>query len=172
VKRFYLAFTWTAFSLNFFIISLAVAAEEPFPPKPQTQPSAEKKTENPNFEKGFQLYNQSKYDEAIPLFEQVLKEDPNHLRAQVYYGVCFMGKNEFDRAIEELQKALKLDQNYPLTNYALAVSYARKAQPEPAKAEEYLAAAKKNGYQVPVWFEQYVSRLKSGNVSPAEQKPS
>lgn len=144
-------------------------AEEPFPPKPQPKPSPEKTVENPNFEKGYELYNQGKYDEAIVLFEDVLKIEPDHLRARVYYGVCFMGKNEFDRAIEELQKALKQDTNFPLTNYALAVSYARKAKPEPGKAEEYLAIAKKNGYQVPVWLEQYIDRLKSGNTPQPEK---
>jgi tetratricopeptide (TPR) repeat protein len=165
VKKLYLSFVLIAFSL---IFSVPLIAEEPFPPKTQSKPSPQT-VENPNFEKGYELYNQGKYDEAIVLFEEVLKIEPNHLRARVYYGVCFMGKNEFDRAIEELQKALKQDPNFPLTNYALAVSYARKAKPEPGKAEEYLAIAKKNGYQVPVWLEQYIDRLKSGNV-PQPQK--
>jgi tetratricopeptide (TPR) repeat protein len=160
-----------------FFCQFAFAEDQKAPPQPQpaqqSKPALpEQPAPNPAFDKGFALYNQGKYDEAIVLFEEVLKTDPNHLRARVYYGVCFMGKNEFDRAIEELQQALKHDQNYPLTNYALAVSYARKAKPEAGKAEEYLAVAKKNGYQVPVWFEQYVSRLKSGKVTPTEEKPS
>ena len=134
----------------------------------QTQ-EAEQTPENPNFERGYELYNQSKYDEAIKLFERVLEKNPTHLKAQVYYGVCLMGKEQFDQAVVELEKALKLDLKFPLTNYALAVSYARKQEPDVSKSEEYIGLAKKYGYQVPVWFEQYVERLKTGKGIPAQK---
>ena len=128
--------------------------------------------QNPNFEKGYELYNQGQYDEAIKLFQQVLKDDPKNLKAQVYYGVSLMGKDQFDQAIEELQKALTLDEKFPLSNYALAVSYARKLPPDIQKAEEHLKRAKEQGYLVPPWFEQYVERLKTGKVPvPATQTP-
>lgn len=152
---------WILTILGVLFLSVSVIAEE-----------TEKK-ENPDFEKAYEHYNQAKYDEAIGLFEKVLKDDPNHLRAQVYYGVCFMGKEDFDRAITELEKALGSDPKFPLTNYALAVSYARKASPDAQKAENYLKSAKEYGYQVPVWFEQYVERLKTGNLPPQqEMKPT
>jgi len=120
--------------------------------------------ENPDFVKGYELYNQQKYDEAIPFFQKALAKDSSHIRAQVYYGVSYMGKEDFENAIIELEKALELNEKYPLTNYALSVSYARKSPPDVAKAEKYLALGKQYGYQVPVWFEQYVERMKSGKV--------
>lgn len=122
------------------------------------------------YEKAYGLYNQSKYDEAIQIFEDILKENPKHLKAQVYYGVSLMGKEDFDRAIQELTKALALDEKFPLTHYALAVSFARKKSPDAQKAQEYLDRAKKSGYRVPSWFEQYVERLKTGKILPQKEE--
>jgi tetratricopeptide (TPR) repeat protein len=120
--------------------------------------------EDADFVKGYELYNQQKYDEAIPFLQKTLAKNPSHLRGQVYLGVSYMGKEDFQSAIVELEKALEMDEKYPLTNYALSVSYSRKTPPDIGKAEKFLASAKQYGYQVPIWFEQYVERLKSGKV--------
>ena len=133
---------------------------------PSAAGAKEQAAENPKFEKAYELYNKAQFDEAITIFEDLLKSEPSNVKGQVYYGVCFMGKEQFDRAIVELEKALKLDGKFPLTNYALAVSYARKEPPDAKKAEDYLTLSKKYGYQVPVWFEQYVERLKTGKTTP------
>ncbi|MBI1883947.1 MAG: tetratricopeptide repeat protein [Chlamydiae bacterium] len=154
MKKFCLSVCWI------FLISTFLNAEN-------TPVSA--KAEDPVYEKAYDLYNQAKYDDAMALFKQILEKDSKNLKAQVYYGVCFMGKEEFDQAIVELEKALSLDAKFPLTNYALSVSYARKSSPDAMKAEEYLGLAKKYGYQVPAWFEQYLDRLKKGKV-PAQKE--
>lgn len=40
----------------------------------------------PNFEKAEKLFSQKKYNLAKPLFENVVKENPNHLKALEYLG--------------------------------------------------------------------------------------
>lgn len=169
-----LFFLMIAFSILGFTVYPLSAADAPNPAAqglkaPETK-VPETPAPDPDFDKAYDLYNKAQYDEAIAGFAKVLERNPNHVRARAYNGVCYMGKEQFDQAIEELNKALKLDEKFPLTNYALSVSYARKATPDVAKAEEFLTNAKKYGYQVPVWFEQYVERLKKGNVSPQNQE--
>lgn len=127
---------------------------------------------DPDYENGYELYNQARYDEALPLFKKVIEKDAKNVKAQVYYGVCWMGKEDFEKAIPELDKALKMDEKLPLAHYALAVSYARKNPPDVSKAEACMKSAKSYGYQVPVWFEQYVDRLKKGPLVPSPQTAS
>ena len=121
---------------------------------------------DPEFEAAYELYNQGKHDEAIPLFKNILQNDPSHLRAQVYLGVCYMGLETWEMAIEQLHKALTLGEKYPLTNYALSVCYARKTNPNIGEARKYLKYAKEYGYYVPTWFEGFIDRLESGNIPP------
>ncbi|MDP3981932.1 MAG: tetratricopeptide repeat protein [Chlamydiota bacterium] len=146
----------------FGLICLSVFAQEHIPDPIET---------DPDFEQAYELYNRGEYNEAIGLFQKVLERDPEHLRSQVYLGVCYMGLESWDKAIEELEKALKMDEKYPLSNYALSVCNARKPEPNIENAKKYLALAKENGYHVPVWFEEFLDRLATGRL-PAQNEPS
>ncbi len=124
------------------------------------------------FNQAHDLYQKAQYAEALPLFEKVLSSEPSNVKAQVYYGVCWMGKEDFTRAIQELEKGLKMDEKFALTHYSLAISFARKNPPDVSKSEAHLKLAKTHGYQVPVWFENYLAGLKRGptNNLPSDQK--
>jgi len=113
-----------------------------------------------------------KYEEAIPHLQKSIGNNQQHLRAQVYLGVCYMGVETWEKAITELHKALEMDEKYPLTNYALSVSYARKENPDLEKAKKFLAHAKEYGYHVPIWFENYLVRLEMGKISPPATPPA
>lgn len=122
------------------------------------------------YDKAYRLYNEKKYDEAMPIFQSILDGNPNHVRAQALLGVCWMGKEDFVRAMESLQKALAIDSKMPLANYALAVCYARLPNPDLDNAQKFLELAKSYGYHVPPGFEQYLERLKAQKGVKTPQK--
>lgn len=57
-----------------------------------------------NFEKGIQLFDQARYDDAKPYFAVVLKENPENARAMEYTGDIAAHKKEWDEAISCYQK--------------------------------------------------------------------
>ncbi|WP_347068187.1 tetratricopeptide repeat protein [Flavobacterium sp. WV_118_3] len=57
-----------------------------------------------NLEKGIQLFDQARYDDAKPYFTTVLKENPENARAMEYTGDIAAHKKEWDEAISCYQK--------------------------------------------------------------------
>ncbi|MEO0037407.1 MAG: hypothetical protein RIQ59_618 [Bacteroidota bacterium] len=57
-----------------------------------------------NFEKAEKLYDQGKFSLARPLFETVLKENPNQIKAIEYLGDVSVQLKEWDKAIAFYQK--------------------------------------------------------------------
>jgi tetratricopeptide (TPR) repeat protein len=64
-----------------------------------------------NFEKAEKLYDQSKFSLARPLFESVLKENPNQIKAIEYLGDISVQLKEWDKAIAFYQKLKTLRPN-------------------------------------------------------------
>jgi tetratricopeptide (TPR) repeat protein len=64
-----------------------------------------------NFEKAEKLYNQEKYALAKPLFENELKDAPNHLKTIEYLGDISVHLNNLDKAISYYQMLKKLKPN-------------------------------------------------------------
>ena len=58
-------------------------------------------------EKANQLFNESKYDEAIALLMQFLEKNPNVYQASLSIGDCYREKGEFDKSVEEYNKVLE-----------------------------------------------------------------
>ena len=54
------------------------------------------------------LLGQGKADEAIPIFQKVIQDEPNQAMAHQYLGVAFATKNEIAQALQELNEAVKL----------------------------------------------------------------
>jgi tetratricopeptide (TPR) repeat protein len=118
------------------------------------------------------LHARGKLGEAIKELELALKEDPKHVPSNCELGVIYMGKNDYDKAIEQLNKTLELDPNYPKTHYALANAYARKPSPDVKLARKHLDEAIRLGYHAVPWFLDYMNKLeaKTGSGSPEEAK--
>jgi hypothetical protein len=76
-------------------------------------------------------------------------------------AIVMMEKRQFDPAIKVLGKVLILDQDYPKANYVMAVAYLRKSLPDTKKAVEYRDKAKKLGYQIPQWFDDYLKKIQA-----------
>lgn len=111
-----------------------------------------------------------KLDDAIKEIELALKEDPKHVPSNCELGVIYMGKNDYEKAIEQLNKTLGLDQNYPKTHYALANAYARKLNPDVKLARKHLDESIRLGYHAVPWFLDYMKKLE-GQEGAAPETP-
>ena len=67
------------------------------------------------YEKGNDLLINKKFDEAIEVFKNIIKLDPNYADAYYKIGIAYVMKKDLKSAKEYLKKALKLD---PENNYA------------------------------------------------------
>lgn len=81
------------------------------------------------------LGSQGKYEEAIPLLEEALREHSSRADAYHLLGVLLEKRGDLDRAVHAFQKALAIDSASALTHFLLALIYRRQGQPGMAKAE-------------------------------------
>lgn len=81
-----------------------------------------------------------------------------------------MGKSDYEKAIEQLNKTLELDPNYPKTHYALANAYARKLNPDVKLARKHLDESIRLGYHAVPWFLDYIKKLE-GQEGAAPEAP-
>jgi tetratricopeptide (TPR) repeat protein len=59
-----------------------------------------------SFGKGEELFLQNKPEEALPLLEQAVVEDPAHVQAALYLGIAYQQLNKYDEAIAVYRKIL------------------------------------------------------------------
>jgi tetratricopeptide (TPR) repeat protein len=79
----------------------------PAPPPPTPPPAASPAQEH--FEKGFDYFQQEKWDEAIAEFQEAIRLDPDFALAYMALGYSHVNKGEFEQAIEALEKYLQLE---------------------------------------------------------------
>jgi tetratricopeptide (TPR) repeat protein len=94
------------------------------------------------------LYTTERYVEAIPLFEKVLSINPRFANAYALLGSSFLHLGVYERAIENFEKALRLDEgiklaylglitaNYYTAKIEVAQKWARKCMPVLSPAEK------------------------------------
>ena len=58
-------------------------------------------------EKGNQLLNEEKYDEAIAAYQQFLEKNPQAYQVKISLADCYRGKGEYDQAIEIYNQAVE-----------------------------------------------------------------
>jgi len=90
---------------------------------------------------------QGKLDEAIHEFKEVLKltdymnpferdkESPLIIESYINIAMCYGEKNKYDKAMENIEEAKKINPDYPLIHYALGRIYAKDMEYEKAKEE-------------------------------------
>jgi tetratricopeptide (TPR) repeat protein len=66
-------------------------------------------------DKGIELYNSKRYDEAIPCFDKVLEIDPKYILALVYKGTVYSDLGRNGEAMPYFDKVLGID---PKNSYA------------------------------------------------------
>jgi len=60
-------------------------------------------------DRGFAYINKHNYDKAIEDFDQVIKLNPNHIKARYGQGEAYINKNELDKAIVAFDNVIKRD---------------------------------------------------------------
>lgn len=73
--------------------------------------------------------------------------------------VSIMEEGRFEEAIDLLQASTGFFSKDAKACYAMAVALIRKDSPEIKKAIKYKNKAQKLGYQIPEWFDDYVTKL-------------
>jgi len=77
-------------------------------------------------QKARQFFDEKNWDELIPICTEIIElEKSPHDKAFAYNsrGLSYYYKGDFDRAIEDFDKALELDPNYPGAYYSRGLSY-------------------------------------------------
>ncbi len=75
------------------------------------------------FEQGKELYEQSRFDEAIRIFTKGIEADERSARLYLYRGNAYYSKAAFGSAIADYTAACSLDPGFALAYYNRAVAY-------------------------------------------------
>lgn len=69
------------------------------------------------------LFNSYKYDNAISISEEVIKEDPQNYTAYNIKGISLCYKSKFEEGMKNIDKALELKGDYSLAIFNKALAY-------------------------------------------------
>jgi len=61
-----------------------------------------------SFDQGLALFNQGRFDAAIPYFEDATHENPNFAQAYFYLGRAYVNQSRWRAAIQPLRTAFRL----------------------------------------------------------------
>ena len=64
------------------------------------------------YKKAVAAYRQNKYDDAIKLFEKIIKSEPKFIDAHILLGSVFFEKKTYSSAEKSFIDAIKLDSTY------------------------------------------------------------
>lgn len=76
--------------------------------KPPASPDAFAGVSSDPFSDGLRLYEESKYDEALPAFEKAIQNDRRHEHAHYYKADALFRLGRFDEALKPAEDAVKL----------------------------------------------------------------
>jgi len=96
------------------------------------------------FNKGNDLYNQGRYDEAIKAYDEAIKLDPNYANAWTSKGAALSNQGKYDEAIQAHNEAIKLDPNLAVAWYNKGIAH--QALGRTSEADAAYAKAKELGY--------------------------
>lgn len=84
---------------------------------------ANPKEPNVHFGLAYLLWTQKRYEEAIPEFYAELANDPNNDQAMLYLGDTYVRSEQYDKAKQMLEQALKYQGKEPLIHLDLGIVY-------------------------------------------------
>lgn len=101
--------------------ALAAGTESPSPaPAPMPTPS----TTNPNkYDQAVGYIQASRYEQAVPLLEQVVKKEPQNADAWNYLGFAYRNLERYDDAFAAYNQALLIDPKHDGANEYLGELY-------------------------------------------------
>jgi tetratricopeptide (TPR) repeat protein len=142
----------------------SIPATTPKSPVPQDKSDLAKKT----LVKAQKLYEEDKHEEALALFEEVVKMDPKS--AEAYYGIgtCYIQLGQHDKAIKAFKKLLSIEPSSSTAYYNLGLCYAAKNQWDLAIAQ-YKKAVADNPQNAPAHFELASAYFITKNLEKAKK---
>jgi tetratricopeptide (TPR) repeat protein len=93
-----------------------------------------KKQTAPPVDRGVQLFEDGRYDEAGAYYDSVLTANPKDAEAAVYLGRIALRQDDYNRGIEWMETALELAPDSSDVHYWAARAYVVKVQVEQAQA--------------------------------------
>ncbi|MCL7452641.1 MAG: tetratricopeptide repeat protein [Anaerolineae bacterium] len=114
----------------------ACGAEQPSPAAPTAGAS---QAADEHFQKGNELFDQGKFEEAIDEYGAALEEDPDNVSVLVNLGVAYYNSGELDQAVEKYNRALELAPDDADIHSNLGAAYVQQ-QDLQAGLEEYQRA--------------------------------
>ena len=84
-------------------------------------------------------YQSRDYEKAIPIYEQFLSSNPNHILALNELGYCYIRFGKYADAHKMLTRALRIDPKFAPANFNISCLYALQGQAE--SALDYLGTA-------------------------------
>lgn len=122
-----------------------------------------------NFAKAEDTFLRNKAQEAIPMLEAVLSEDPANIKAAMYLGIAYQQVKKWDDAIGLYKKLInRAGVDIAQVAYNLANVYFAKGSA--AFAEEYYTLAiQKNESYSSAYLNRANARIKTGNLASAVQ---
>lgn len=75
------------------------------------------------YEKGYELYNEFKYDEAIKRFNLSIEADPTNYKAYNGKGIALCFKGDYKTGMDLIRKSLDMKHDYPYANFNMAMAY-------------------------------------------------
>lgn len=144
-------------------------------------------TSDDPFEKGVELFKAGKYEEAAPLWREVLSKKPGDAGAYFYAGLTRFELGEYDKAEYNLKRGLTYKVRGNEANYYLALvyekmdrkdsekrylqAYLKKASPSsPLRASAERLLAELNGQKAPEAAEEKVAAAPKEEVKAEEVK--
>lgn len=104
--------------------TVPAATPEPILPSPSpTMIPEEVKKAEAYYEKGFALYNEFKYGEAIKLFDNAIAMDSGSYKAYNGKGIALCFQGFYDEGISLIQKALDLKPDFAYARFNMAMAY-------------------------------------------------
>ena len=84
------------------------------------------------FLQGVQLYQESKFDQAIAAFEAVLQDKPDFAEGYYNLGMANLHKGEYDNALAAMEKAIELKPDFLEAYFGIGQIYVEKGEYERA----------------------------------------
>lgn len=111
-----------------------------------------------------------KIDVAIKAFKEGVEKDPNNKYYRYNYGVLLLGKNNYEGAVEQFEKAIDIDPQYENALYNIAVAYVKWGAElnKEVEAKEDTSTAYKQKFQAALPYLEKLVQIKEDDAQTWE----
>ena len=111
---------------HFLVISLLIWPTYTLPQSLSLrQASAGEPDDQGKVDTGIDLYNQGRFDEALTMLQQAVREDKKSAPAHYWLGMAWFAEGNIDEALKAFRRTVQLDNNLASGHVGLGMVYAR-----------------------------------------------